>query len=173
MPAAPLAMGRFWGWQAGWSWCRLNGGSELFSLWEENRAWGQRSSLSLSLFFSFLLNFFFFFDVDHLKSLYWICCHIASVLRFGVLTVRHMALHPQTGDWTCTSCIGGWGLNRWAAGRVLREFFCWCLHRGLPPGQLVLWGPSGTLTVPPPWHGGMVAALFCHIWAPIFIHKRV
>ena len=34
---------------------------------------------------------FFFFSVDHLKkSLYWVCCNIASVLCFGFLAMRHV-----------------------------------------------------------------------------------
>ena len=31
-----------------------------------------------------------FLDMDHLKSLYWICYNIVSVLSFGFLVVRHV-----------------------------------------------------------------------------------
>ena len=33
----------------------------------------------------FFFYYYYFFDVDHLKSLYWICCNIASILWFGFL----------------------------------------------------------------------------------------
>ena len=57
-------------------------------------------------------------DVDHFKSLYWICYSFASVFCFGFLTTRHVILAPrprteQTDwtDWTCTLCTGRWSLN--------------------------------------------------------------
>ena len=56
--------------------------------------------------------FFFFFNVDHFKSLYWICYNIASfayVLVFwhsGMWTLRSL-----TRDGTCTPCIGRWSPN--------------------------------------------------------------
>ena len=55
-------------------------------------------SLSLSLYLSVshalrhisTLFFFFFFDVDHFKILYLICCNIASVLCFDFLAARNI-----------------------------------------------------------------------------------
>ena len=34
--------------------------------------------------------FFFFFNVSHFKSLYWICYNIVSVVCSGLLATRHM-----------------------------------------------------------------------------------
>ena len=50
-------------------------------------------SESMSFFF-----YYYFFDVDHLKSLYWICCNIASILWFGFLGREAWGiLAPQLG----------------------------------------------------------------------------
>ena len=37
-----------------------------------------------------ILKDFFFFDVDHFLSLYWICYNIVSVLCFAFLVMRHV-----------------------------------------------------------------------------------
>ena len=54
------------------------------SCWPEQNTWPNsefRDREIESIFFNSTLLFFFFFDVDHLKNLYWICYNIAS-LRF-------------------------------------------------------------------------------------------
>jgi len=68
--------------------------------------------------------FFFFFNVDHLQSLYWTCYNIASVLCFGVLAWGMCHLR----DWTSTPCPGRQSLNHWTTKgspcSVFFLFFC-------------------------------------------------
>ena len=52
----------------------------------------------------------FFFNVDHLKNLYWICHNMVSVFwLWGVWDLSSL-----TRDWTYTLCIGRRSLNDWA-----------------------------------------------------------
>ena len=46
----------------------------------------------LSVFFLtwYFWGFFFFFDVDHFKSLYWICYNVACCFMFWFLTLSHV-----------------------------------------------------------------------------------
>ena len=53
-----------------------------------SRGEGERGGGNPCLVGSF--RFFFFFNVDHFKSLYWICYNIASVLCFVSLAMRHV-----------------------------------------------------------------------------------
>ena len=70
--------------------------------------------------FRTVFNFFkdFFFNVDHLKNLYWICYNIASVLCFVFLPQGMWDLSPPTRDWTWTPCLGRWTLNHWTTREV-------------------------------------------------------
>ena len=50
-----------------------------------------KKHLTNHFFVLFCFDFKDFFDVDHFKSLYFICYNIASVLqRFGFLAARHV-----------------------------------------------------------------------------------
>ena len=63
---------------------------------------------------------FFFFNVDHLQSLYWTCYNIASVLCFGVLAWGMCHLR----HWTSTPCPGRQSLNHWTTkGSPCSAFF--------------------------------------------------
>ena len=80
---------------------------------------------------------FFFFDVGHFQSLYWICYSIASVLCFCFLAKtgiwdlsspsRNQTCTPCIGrpsrNQTCTPCIGRQSLNHWTAREVPDVFF--------------------------------------------------
>ena len=68
--------------------------------------------------FIFLSFFFFFFNVDHFKSLYWICYYIASVvcvLAFWPRGIRDPS--SPTRDQTHTPCIGRWSPHHWLPGK--------------------------------------------------------
>ena len=61
----------------------------------------------------FFLDFFFFY-VDHFKSLYWICYNIALGLSVCFFWPWGMwDLSCLTRDRTPTSCTGMWSLNHW------------------------------------------------------------
>ena len=73
--------------------------------------------------FRTVFNFFkdFFFNVDHLKNLYWICYNIAFVLRFGFLAPWQV--RPYSVPWPeikelCTTCTGRKSLNHWTTREV-------------------------------------------------------
>ena len=68
-----------------------------FCVW--GRSGVEREKARLCFFpYSHAIFFFFnFFDVDHFKNLYWICCNITSVvyvLWFGHEACRILAPHP-------------------------------------------------------------------------------
>ena len=58
--------------------------------------------------------------LSFLKSLYWICYNIASVLCVGFLAVRHVGgiLAPRPGIEPTPPCTGRWSLNHWTAWKV-------------------------------------------------------
>lgn len=70
-----------------------------------------------SFCFFFFLRFLFY--VDHISSLYWICCDIAFVVYVLVFWPGGLwDLSFQTRDWTLTPCIGRWNLYHWISGEV-------------------------------------------------------
>ena len=81
------------------------------------------ASKSVPLIFQILGFWFFlkiFFDVDHFKSLYWICYHIVSVLCFGCLIERHVGsyLAPWPGIEPEPPAQEGGSLNHWTTREV-------------------------------------------------------
>ena len=78
----------------------------------------RKESKGLTHSFHFL-RFFFFFDVDHFKSLYWICYHTVSVLCFGFWLQGTWNLSSLTRDSTCTAWTGRRRLNHWTTREVL------------------------------------------------------
>ena len=73
--------------------------------------------------FACLIKDFFFFDVDHFKSPYWICYDIASVLCFLVFWPQGVwDLSFLTRDRTCTPCTGKQSLNHWTTREVWKLF---------------------------------------------------
>ena len=73
---------------------------------------------SLSLTQNQCCRFFFlmiFWCGPFLKSLYWICYNIASVLVFWLPSMWDLS--PLAGDQTRTLCTARWGLNHWNAGQ--------------------------------------------------------
>ena len=62
-----------------------------------------------------------FFDVDHFKSLYWICYSIASVLCFGFLA--HGILAPRPGIEPVPPALEGKVLITAQPGKSLPYFF--------------------------------------------------
>ena len=63
-------------------------------------------SCSSTVFSKLILRFFFFFNVDHFWSLYWICYSISSVLCFSVFwvwSVWDQGLNPQPLHWKVKS----------------------------------------------------------------------
>ena len=60
---------------------------------------------------------FFFLDVGHFLSLYWICYDIASVLCFGFLATRHRILAHQSEIEPAPSVLEG-SLSHWTAREV-------------------------------------------------------
>ena len=75
---------------------------------------------------------FFFFDVDHFLSLYWIYYNIASALSFGSLT----------RDETCITFIGRQSLNHWTPKDV--PYACIvCMHATVRITYInVIWFPN-------------------------------
>ena len=67
-------------------------------------------------------SFFFFFDVGHFKSLYWICYNIASVLTFWFFGLRHVGSSLGAEIETPVLCIGSWSLNHWTTREVSGTF---------------------------------------------------
>ena len=66
----------------------------------------------LADFFTFSFFFKDFFDVDHFKNLFWICCSIVSVLCFVFFWSQDLwDLSSLTRDPICTPCIGRWSFN--------------------------------------------------------------
>ena len=64
--------------------------------------------------------YYYFFDVDHLKSLYWICCNIASILWFGFLGREAWGiLAPQLGIKPTPSALEGEVLTSGPQGKSL------------------------------------------------------
>ena len=63
---------------------------------------------------------FFFFNVGHFLSLYWICYNIASVFlcfwNFGKRHMRGLSYLPR--DWAHTPFIERWSLNHWTKREV-------------------------------------------------------
>ena len=53
-------------------------------------------------------SFFFFFNVDYFKSLYWIPYNIVSVFLFGFLATRHV------GSWLPDQALNPHPLYRWS-----------------------------------------------------------
>ena len=82
------------------------------SLWCPFYRWGDQSrsyseevmNLKCKPMWSDFRTFFFkfFFNVDHFKSLYWICYNITSALCFEFLPWGMRKLSSQTRDWTHT-----------------------------------------------------------------------
>ena len=70
--------------------------------------------------FFVIKNFFKdFFDVDHFKSLYWMCYNIVSAVYALVFWLRGMwDLSSLTGNQTCAPCIRRQNLNHWTAREV-------------------------------------------------------
>ena len=77
-----------------------------------------------------LVSFLFFFDVDHLKNLYWICYSIASVVYVLVFVA---ILAPQPGIEPCT---GRGSLSYWVAREV--SLFLFFLSNHSPHSKHVL-----------------------------------
>ena len=76
----------------------------------------QQNTLTFMIILFFILLFlkFFFLNVDHLKSLYWICYNTASFLCFGF---QLQGMRFPTRDQTCTLSIGSLN-NHWTAREV-------------------------------------------------------
>ena len=90
-----------------------------------NLLWRDIRWRNLFLRVFFFLDFFFFFDVDHLKNLYWICFNIVTVFFFFNawffgLQARWDFSSP-TKDRTRTRYIGRWILIHWTARKSLFE----------------------------------------------------
>ena len=78
---------------------------------------------------------FLFFDVDHLKNLYWVYYNIVSVLFFfGLKACGFLAPCPGIGP--IAPCIGRWSPNHWTARDVPQEFF----YIGSFDSQATPWG---------------------------------
>ena len=95
----------------------------------ERWGWGSEDKEKVVHFYYVFLNelrypfyFFFkdFFDVDHFKSLYWICYNIASVLCFGFLAWRILA--PQPGIKPVPPALEGKVLTTAEPGKSLPYF---------------------------------------------------
>ena len=82
--------------------------------WEESNQAEQREHSS---FFSVF--FFFFLDVDHFKSLYWVCFHIASVYILVFWLWGMWGLSSLTRDGTHTSSTGRQSLKLQGPSRDL------------------------------------------------------
>ena len=65
------------------------------------------------------------FNIDHLKSLYWLCYSIASVLFcfFGLETCGIVA--PRPGVEPAPPCIGRWSFNHWIVREIPQIFLFW------------------------------------------------
>ena len=88
-------------------------------------------------YFLVVFKYFFFFDVDHLKNLHWICYRIVSVLCFVFLGyVLSGILAPLPGIEPTPPWSGSQSLNhqttREAPGNILRaehlRFFCFAFN---------------------------------------------
>ena len=78
--------------------------------------------------FSFFLFFIssFFGCGSLLKSFYWTCHHIASVLCCFIFWPRGVwDLSSQTRNWTCTRCIGRQSLNPSTTRQFPSKHFLW------------------------------------------------
>ena len=67
----------------------------------------------------FFQSFFFFLDVDHFKSLYWVCFHIASVYILVFWLWGMWGLSSLTRDGTHTSSTGRQSLKLQGPSRDL------------------------------------------------------
>ena len=67
------------------------------------------------LFFNVLQ---FLFDVDHLKSLYWISYNIVSVFCVGILAIDMWDLNSLTRESNLQPLIGRWCPNHWTTREV-------------------------------------------------------
>ena len=77
-----------------------------------------------TIWYLWLVFFFlrFFWNGSFLKSLYWICYNIASVLVFWPQDMWD--LRSPARDQTCTPCIGRWSLNHCIIREVPLWLFC-------------------------------------------------
>ena len=84
-----------------------------------------------------LKKIFFFFDVDHFKSLYWISYNSVSFyILFFWPWGRHVS--SLTGDQTCTSCIGRQNPNY----QTTREVPALVYWQPIPPPSTSLKRPT-------------------------------
>ena len=112
----------------------------------DGAGWLRNCVVNKTLFFSPVFFFFFLFDVDHFKSLYWICYNIAPVLCFGFLVPGHVGSRPRIEP-SCPA-LDGEVLTTGPLGKSQQDSFCnlsnWRL--GWPSGKSGRWGGWGVGT---------------------------